>query len=86
MTHSSSDLYTSVSDSMEKVVLKRTTEVENYWDKLLQRADENERQEIVHLRHVTSKSERKCIDVAHGNAILKRNVKTTLIFRLFSIR
>jgi len=61
MTHSSSDLYTSVSDSREKVVLKRTTEVENYWDKFLQKADENGRQEIVHLRHVTSKSERKCI-------------------------
>jgi len=62
MTHSSSDLYTSVSDSREKVVLKRTTEVENYWDKLLQRADENERHEILYFLHVTSKYERKCIE------------------------
>ena len=41
---------------------KLKARLEWYWDKLLQRANENERQEILYFLHSTSKYERKCIN------------------------
>jgi len=41
---------------------KLKAKLECYWDKLLQRANENKRHEIRYFLHVTSKYERKCIE------------------------